>query len=116
MDNESWVLVFSAVVSCVHVLFDVLAIKNDISFWASRSSFAGLSASNVATSLVLRSVVRVTLPYPAPLPAVTLTPCAANNPGDDLSVVQRSQSVGGVACRGQPWCTGLEGTPYSKQG
>lgn len=61
-------LVFSAVVSCVHVLFDVLAIKNDISFWASRSSFAGLSASNVATSLVLRSVVRVKVPYLAPFP------------------------------------------------
>lgn len=54
---DSWYLVLTLVISMLHTLFDVLAFKNDISFWKQRKSFVGLSTRSVLLSTASRVVI-----------------------------------------------------------
>ncbi|XP_037085483.1 LOW QUALITY PROTEIN: cleft lip and palate transmembrane protein 1-like protein [Pollicipes pollicipes] len=46
-DTNLYLLLITMLVSAIHLLFDVLALKNDVQFWRRRSSFAGLSTKAV---------------------------------------------------------------------
>eukprot|EP00667_Euglena_gracilis_P017473 EG_transcript_18411 len=48
-------------VTIIHLLFDVLAFKNDIAFWRSRKSMEGLSANNVVAELGCQVVLTLYL-------------------------------------------------------
>lgn len=47
IDTEPWLLVTTVVVSCLHMVFDMLAFKNDIKFWRNQKSLEGLSVGTV---------------------------------------------------------------------
>lgn len=57
-DNHPAVLLVTMIVSVVHMLLDVLAIKNDIAFWRAASNLTGISVHTLATSLICDTVVR----------------------------------------------------------
>ena len=42
-ETSPWLLVVTMLVSILHTVFDVLAFKNDISFWKNNKSMKGLS-------------------------------------------------------------------------
>lgn len=46
-DTNIYLLSATVLIASCHLLFDVLAFKNDVSFWRRKSSFAGLSARTV---------------------------------------------------------------------
>eukprot|EP01012_Entosiphon_sulcatum_P002802 TRINITY_DN10680_c0_g2_i1.p1 TRINITY_DN10680_c0_g2~~TRINITY_DN10680_c0_g2_i1.p1 ORF type:complete len:544 (+),score=89.78 TRINITY_DN10680_c0_g2_i1:32-1633(+) len=54
-------LLTTLVVTVLHTLFDVLAFKNDINFWRSRTTMEGLSANNVVAELVCQIIILVYL-------------------------------------------------------
>ena len=47
-NTSPWLLAVTALVSTLHMLFDFLAFKNDISFWKNIKTMKGLSAKSVA--------------------------------------------------------------------
>ncbi|VVC29122.1 Hypothetical protein CINCED_3A017336 [Cinara cedri] len=56
-DTNHYVLLISIIVAFVHILFDFLAFKNDISFWRSRTTMAGLSSRLVIWRAFSQTVV-----------------------------------------------------------
>ncbi|XP_015365512.1 PREDICTED: cleft lip and palate transmembrane protein 1-like protein isoform X2 [Diuraphis noxia] len=56
-DTNHYLLLVSIIVAFVHILFDFLAFKNDISFWRSRKSMAGLSSRLVVWRAFSQTVV-----------------------------------------------------------
>ncbi|KAE9532525.1 hypothetical protein AGLY_009606 [Aphis glycines] len=56
-DTNHYLLLISIIVAFVHILFDFLAFKNDISFWRSRKSMAGLSSRLVLWRAFSQTVV-----------------------------------------------------------
>ena len=42
-ETSPWLLALTGLVSCLHTVFDILAFKNDISFWKDNKSMKGLS-------------------------------------------------------------------------
>lgn len=56
-DTNPVLLAVTLVVSVFHMLFDVLAFKNDISFWSGRTSYKGLSLRTLILGLVSQSVI-----------------------------------------------------------
>ncbi|XP_025413937.1 cleft lip and palate transmembrane protein 1-like protein [Sipha flava] len=56
-DTNHYLLLISIIVAFVHILFDFLAFKNDISFWRSRKSMAGLSSRLVIWRAFSQSVI-----------------------------------------------------------
>lgn len=43
LETSPWLLVLTGVVSLLHTVFDMLAFKNDVQFWRSKKSMAGMS-------------------------------------------------------------------------
>lgn len=56
-ETPSWLLVLTLTISMIHMFFDVLAIKADVSFWRNTKSFAGLSLSSLVTSFICQIVI-----------------------------------------------------------
>ena len=50
VETHSWLLVTTIVVSFLHLLFDILAFKNDINFWRGLQSTKGISVRSIGTS------------------------------------------------------------------
>ena len=57
LDNDAWLIWLTLAVSCLHVVFDVLAFKNDISFWMHRKGFEGVSLRSLLTSCAFQLVI-----------------------------------------------------------
>jgi len=57
MDTNPVLLVVTAVVSCLHSLFDMLAFKNDIKFFKNKKSMAGISLRTMVVNLFFQGVV-----------------------------------------------------------
>lgn len=57
LDNHPAVLLLTLAVTVLHVIFDVLAFKNDIQFWRNASSFRGISVNAMTTSLVCDAII-----------------------------------------------------------
>ena len=47
----------TAVVTCLHSLFEILAFKNDISFWHNKDNMEGISVKTLYMSIVMSSVI-----------------------------------------------------------
>ena len=47
----------TAVVSCLHSLFEILAFKNDISFWHNKDNMEGISVKTLYMSIVMSGIV-----------------------------------------------------------
>lgn len=58
-DNHPLILLITMIVSVVHIVLDVLAIKNDIAFWRAADNLTGISVHTLATSLISEIIVRV---------------------------------------------------------
>jgi hypothetical protein len=56
-ETNPTLLAVTFVVSVFHILFDILAFKNDIEFWRNAKSFKGLSVSNLAMSFVAQLII-----------------------------------------------------------
>ncbi|XP_068084776.1 lipid scramblase CLPTM1L isoform X2 [Anabrus simplex] len=56
-DTNLYLLCVTIFVAAVHLLFDFLAFKNDISFWRSKQNFVGLSTRTVAWRAFSQGVV-----------------------------------------------------------
>ncbi|XP_050430955.1 lipid scramblase CLPTM1L-like [Adelges cooleyi] len=56
-DTNHYLLLVSILVAFVHLLFDFLAFKNDISFWRSRKTMAGLSSRLVLWRAFSQTIV-----------------------------------------------------------
>ena len=56
-ETNPWFLGLTAVVSIVHMVFDFLAFKNDISFWKSRKSLEGLSVRSILISFGCQLII-----------------------------------------------------------
>uniref|UniRef100_A0A0R3RZJ6 Lipid scramblase CLPTM1L n=1 Tax=Elaeophora elaphi TaxID=1147741 RepID=A0A0R3RZJ6_9BILA len=61
VDTNFYFLAMTMFVAALHMLFDVLAFKNDVSFWRSRKSMAGLSTRTVLWRSFSQSVIFVYL-------------------------------------------------------
>jgi hypothetical protein len=57
LDTHPYLLYATSIVSLLHILFDILAFKNDISFWRNRKSFEGLSLRYLFASAFSQAVV-----------------------------------------------------------
>jgi hypothetical protein len=57
VETSSWLLIVTIVVSFVHLLFDMLAFKNDIQFWSGLKSTKGISVQSISVSTVMEVVV-----------------------------------------------------------
>ncbi|KAJ1480904.1 cleft lip and palate transmembrane protein 1-domain-containing protein, partial [Baffinella frigidus] len=57
VETSSWLLIVTIVVSFVHLLFDMLAFKNDIQFWSSLKSTKGISVQSISVSTGMEVVV-----------------------------------------------------------
>jgi hypothetical protein len=60
-ETPPWLLAVTFAVTLVHLMFDVLAFKNDIAFWRGRKSMEGLSTNNVVAGLVCEAIIAVYL-------------------------------------------------------
>ncbi|XP_071523618.1 lipid scramblase CLPTM1L [Panulirus ornatus] len=56
-DTNLYFLFITFLVAALHMLFDFLAFKNDISFWRSRKTMAGISTSSVAWRAVSQIII-----------------------------------------------------------
>jgi len=56
-ETSPWLLAVTAFVSVLHTVFDVLAFKNDISFWRQKQSMKGLSFRSMLLNLFFQSVI-----------------------------------------------------------
>ena len=56
-ETSLYLLALTTLASLLHLLFEFLAFRSDISFWQSNKSLAGLSARTVVTDLVSQVVV-----------------------------------------------------------
>uniref|UniRef100_A0A224XN19 Lipid scramblase CLPTM1L n=1 Tax=Panstrongylus lignarius TaxID=156445 RepID=A0A224XN19_9HEMI len=56
-DTNIYLLVVTLFVSSVHLLFDFLALKNDVKFWRSRTTLAGLSLRSVLWRAFSQTVI-----------------------------------------------------------
>lgn len=56
-DSNLYFLCVTFLVAALHMLFDCLAFKNDISFWQTRKSMAGISTSSVAWRAVSQIII-----------------------------------------------------------
>lgn len=56
-DTNPWFLGLTVVVSMVHMVFDFLAFKNDITFWKSRKSLEGLSVRSILISFGCQLII-----------------------------------------------------------
>ena len=56
-DTNPWLLGLTVVVSVVHMVFDFLAFKNDITFWKSRKSLEGLSVRSILISFGCQLII-----------------------------------------------------------
>ena len=56
-ETSPWLLAVTAVVSMLHTLFDVLAFKNDISFWKNNKSMKGLSFRSMIINVFFQTVI-----------------------------------------------------------
>ena len=57
LEGNPVLLAVTAVVSLLHTLFDILAFKNDVSFWKSNKSMEGLSARSVSLNAVMQLII-----------------------------------------------------------
>ena len=56
-ETPLWLLGLTFVISAVHLLFDMLALKSDVSFWSSSTSLRGLSVRALAADFVSQCVI-----------------------------------------------------------
>ena len=56
-ETSPWLLAVTALVSCLHTVFDILAFKNDISFWKNNKSMKGLSFRAMVINLFFQTVI-----------------------------------------------------------
>jgi len=56
-ETNPWLLAVTAFVSVLHTVFDMLAFKNDISFWKNKQSMKGLSFRSMLLNLFFQSVI-----------------------------------------------------------
>ena len=57
LETDPILFIVKMVVSCLHSVFEVLAIKNDISFWKNVESHKGLSLQSLNYSLFMSIVI-----------------------------------------------------------
>eukprot|EP01130_Rhizamoeba_saxonica_P011422 TRINITY_DN4747_c0_g1_i2.p1 TRINITY_DN4747_c0_g1~~TRINITY_DN4747_c0_g1_i2.p1 ORF type:complete len:491 (-),score=92.16 TRINITY_DN4747_c0_g1_i2:37-1509(-) len=57
MDNHPYVLAGTMVISLLHTVLDVLAFKNEISFWKNRKSMEGLSVRSIYINVACNIIV-----------------------------------------------------------
>ena len=60
-ETPLWLLGITFVVSFIHILFDALAIKNDVSFWAAAKTLRGISVRSLSISFVSNVVITLYL-------------------------------------------------------
>jgi hypothetical protein len=60
-ETPLWLLGLTFVISAVHLLFDMLALKSDVSFWSSSTSLRGLSVRALAVDFASQLVVTLFL-------------------------------------------------------
>lgn len=56
-ETSLYLLALTVLASLLHLLFEFLALRSDISFWQGNRSLAGLSARTVVTDLASQAVV-----------------------------------------------------------
>jgi len=61
-DTNMGLLAVTFVVSAVHLLFDFLAFKNDISFWSGRTDMTGLSTRTLVWRAFSQTIIFLSLP------------------------------------------------------
>jgi len=57
LESNPYLLGITALVSILHTVFDMLAFKNDISFWRKVDSMQGLSVRSIFTSIITQSII-----------------------------------------------------------
>lgn len=76
-ETPLWLLGLTFVISFVHLLFDVLAFKADVSFWQSTPTLAGISVKSLSHQLVSNAVITAYL-WSEGSSLLVLVPQAAN--------------------------------------
>uniref|UniRef100_I2CSD6 Uncharacterized protein n=1 Tax=Nannochloropsis gaditana (strain CCMP526) TaxID=1093141 RepID=I2CSD6_NANGC len=57
LETNPFLLVLTMVVSALHMLFDMLAFKNDVSFWKQNKSLEGLSLRTIVVNTFFQCVI-----------------------------------------------------------
>jgi len=57
LESNPYLLAVTGCVSILHTVFDMLAFKNDISFWRKVDSMQGLSVRSIFTSIVTQTII-----------------------------------------------------------
>lgn len=57
LETNPWLLGVTMTVSCLHLLFEYLAMSNDVSFWKGRKNFKGLSLKTILLNSYFSTVI-----------------------------------------------------------
>ncbi|TEB20308.1 hypothetical protein C9890_0083 [Perkinsus sp. BL_2016] len=57
IETSPWLIVLTFFISCLHVLFDFLAFKNDVQFWRKKKDISGLSVRGILINSLFQFVV-----------------------------------------------------------
>jgi Cleft lip and palate transmembrane protein 1 (CLPTM1) len=76
-ETPLWLLGVTFIISTIHLLFDVLALKNDISFWHSAKTLKGISIRSLFIQLVSNLIITIYL-YDENSSLFVLVPQACN--------------------------------------
>ena len=60
-DTSLWLLLITVFVSTLHLIFDFLAFKNDVSFWRNRKNTSGISTGGIAWRAVSTFIIALYL-------------------------------------------------------
>lgn len=57
LETNPILLAVTVIVSCLHMLFDMLAFKNDVAFWRKNKSMEGLSLRTIVINTFFQAVI-----------------------------------------------------------
>jgi len=56
-DTNPWLLAVTGVVSLLHVVFELLTVKSNVSYWRNKKDLVGLSFRTIATNCIMQLVI-----------------------------------------------------------
>ncbi|KAF8638531.1 hypothetical protein AX17_002074 [Amanita inopinata Kibby_2008] len=57
LETNSWLLALTAIVSVLHVVFEMLAFKSDVSHWRQKKELTGVSVRTIVTNVFVQIVI-----------------------------------------------------------
>lgn len=57
VETNPWFLGLTALVSALHVLFEILAFKSDVTHWRQQKELVGVSVRTIVTNVIVQTII-----------------------------------------------------------